>query len=47
MTSKGIEFVRKPKEQSYGTVAVFKDLYGNIWDLIQFKESHPIAKRVK
>lgn len=47
MISKGIEFVRKPKEQSYGTVAVFKDLYGNLWDLVQFKENHPIAQRVK
>lgn len=47
MISKDIEFVREPKEQSYGTVAVFKDLYGNLWDLIQFKENHPIAKRVK
>ncbi len=33
--AKGIEFVREPKEQSYGTVAVFKDLYGNLWDLVQ------------
>jgi len=33
--SKGIEFVRSPKEESYGTAAVFKDLYGNFWDLIQ------------
>jgi catechol 2,3-dioxygenase-like lactoylglutathione lyase family enzyme len=32
---KGIVFVRAPKEESYGTVAVFKDLYGNLWDLIQ------------
>ncbi|WP_026882648.1 VOC family protein [Clostridium akagii] len=47
MISKGIEFVREPKEESYGTVAVFKDLYGNLWDLVQFKESHPIANRVK
>ena len=47
MLSKDIEFVREPKDQSYGTVAVFKDLYGNLWDLIQFKENHPIAKRVK
>lgn len=36
-SSKGIEFVRAPKEESYGTVAVFKDLYGNLWDLIQRK----------
>lgn len=33
--AKGVEFVRPPKEESYGTVAVFKDLCGNLWDLIQ------------
>jgi catechol 2,3-dioxygenase-like lactoylglutathione lyase family enzyme len=33
--AKGVDFVRAPKEESYGTVAVFKDLYGNLWDLIQ------------
>src|SRR5687767_10556652 len=32
---KGVEFVREPHEEPYGTVAVFKDLYGNLWDLIQ------------
>jgi len=47
MVSKGIEFVREPKEESYGTVAVFKDLYGNQWDLIQLSEEHPISKRIK
>jgi catechol 2,3-dioxygenase-like lactoylglutathione lyase family enzyme len=31
----GVEFVRPPQEQPYGTVAVFKDLYGNLWDLLQ------------
>lgn len=31
----GVEFVRDPKEEPYGTVAVFKDLYGNLWDLVQ------------
>jgi catechol 2,3-dioxygenase-like lactoylglutathione lyase family enzyme len=31
----GVEFVRPPKEEPYGTVAVFKDLYGNLWDLVQ------------
>jgi len=36
--SRGVEFVRPPKEESYGTVAVFKDLYGNMWDLVQSKE---------
>ncbi len=35
MKSKGIEFVRQPVEEEYGTVAVFKDLYGNLWDIIQ------------
>jgi catechol 2,3-dioxygenase-like lactoylglutathione lyase family enzyme len=31
----GIEFVRPPRKEPYGTVAVFKDLYGNLWDLVQ------------
>lgn len=35
--SKGVVFVREPKEKSYGTVAVFADLYGNLWDLLQPK----------
>jgi catechol 2,3-dioxygenase-like lactoylglutathione lyase family enzyme len=35
--SKGIEFVREPAEEPYGTVAVMKDLYGNLWDLIEYK----------
>lgn len=30
----GVEFVRPPRHEDYGTVAVFKDLYGNLWDLI-------------
>jgi catechol 2,3-dioxygenase-like lactoylglutathione lyase family enzyme len=42
-----IEFVRPPKEQDYGTVAVFKDLYGNLWDLVQFKENHPMYRRTR
>ncbi len=33
--AKGVVFVRDPKEESYGMVAVFKDLYGNLWDLLQ------------
>jgi catechol 2,3-dioxygenase-like lactoylglutathione lyase family enzyme len=37
MKSRGIEFTRPPNEAPYGTVAAFKDLYGNLWDLIQFK----------
>jgi len=35
--AKGVVFVRQPKEESYGTVAVFKDLYSNLWDLLQLK----------
>jgi len=35
MTEQGIEFIRTPTVEPYGTVAVFKDLYGNLWDLIQ------------
>ncbi|NTU62650.1 MAG: VOC family protein [Chloroflexi bacterium] len=40
MLEAGIHFVREPKRADYGTVAVFEDLYGNLWDLIQpnFKE---------
>ena len=33
--AKGVKFVREPKKESYGTVAVFQDLYGNLWDLVQ------------
>ena len=33
----GIRFIREPKDEAYGTVAVFEDLYGNRWDLIQLK----------
>lgn len=35
MVKEGIEFVKAPKVEPYGTVAVFKDLYGNLWDLIE------------
>jgi catechol 2,3-dioxygenase-like lactoylglutathione lyase family enzyme len=45
MVSKGIHFVRPPKEEDYGTVAVFEDLYGNLWDLLQLSPEHPISKR--
>lgn len=37
MVSAGIHFVREPKNAAYGTVAVFEDLYGNLWDLVQSK----------
>ena len=45
MVSKGIRFVRKPKRESYGLVAVFEDLYGNLWDLLQLNREHPLTKR--
>jgi catechol 2,3-dioxygenase-like lactoylglutathione lyase family enzyme len=35
MKASGIKFAREPKQAPYGTVAVFEDLYGNLWDLIQ------------
>jgi len=43
MLSQGINFVREPKQESYGTVAVFEDLYGNLWDLLELNDGHPIA----
>ena len=45
MVSRGITFVREPKKESYGMVAVFEDLYGNLWDLLQLNDDHPISKR--
>ena len=35
--SRGVKFVRPPAEEPFGTVAVFEDLYGNLWDLIELK----------
>lgn len=37
---RGVVFVREPKEESYATVAVFEDVYGNLWDLLQPKTRH-------
>ncbi len=36
---RGVVFVREPKTQEYGTVAVFRDLYGNLWDLVEFSRT--------
>lgn len=36
MLEKGINFIREPSQEEYGTVAVFEDLYGNLWDLIEY-----------
>jgi catechol 2,3-dioxygenase-like lactoylglutathione lyase family enzyme len=35
--SKGVTFTREPSEEEYGTAAVFKDLYGNLWDLVELR----------
>lgn len=45
MVSNDIKFIRLPQEQDYGTVAVFEDLYGNLWDLLQLKDDHPMTIR--
>lgn len=37
MTARGVNFLETPREEPYGTVAVFEDLYGNKWDLTQLK----------
>ncbi len=39
MTAAGVRFTRPPKEAPYGVVAVFEDLYGNLWDLVQFRSA--------
>jgi len=36
----GIKFVREPKVEDYGTVAVFEDLYGTLWDLVEPKDAN-------
>ncbi|MBY6151943.1 VOC family protein [Vannielia litorea] len=38
LKAKGVHFERDPKEAPYGTVAVFRDLYGTLWDLVQFTD---------
>ncbi|WP_379654903.1 VOC family protein [Pseudoxanthomonas sp. UC19_8] len=37
MTAAGVEFLERPREEAYATVAVFRDLYGNTWDLLEPK----------
>lgn len=43
LKSRNVTFVREPKEEPYGTVAVFEDLYGNKWDLLQLKNRAEIS----
>ena len=45
MLAQGIHFVREPKQADYGLVAVFEDLYGNLWDLLQLNADHPLSQR--
>jgi catechol 2,3-dioxygenase-like lactoylglutathione lyase family enzyme len=45
MVSAGIKFVREPKKEPYGMVAVFEDLYGNLWDLLELNDDHPVSRR--
>ena len=44
LVARGVVFVREPKTESYGTVAVFKDLYENLWDLLELTSSPVGAK---
>lgn len=41
MKERGVTFVEEPREEPYGTVVVFEDLYGNRWDLVQFRHPGP------
>ena len=45
MLAQGIKFVRAPKHESYGIVAVFEDLYGNLWDLLELNDGYPSSER--
>ena len=46
MKAQGVKFVREPKQADYGVVAVFQDLYGNQWDLLQLNPEHGLVKRM-
>ena len=41
LREKGVKFCREPHEENYGIVAVFEDLYGNRWDLLQLNTGQP------
>lgn len=43
MKARGVRFTEGPREEGYGTVAVFLDLYGNKWDLVQYRPAEPTA----
>ena len=42
---RGIRFVREPEENDYGIVAVFEDLYGNLWDLLEHNAGHRFSRK--
>ena len=42
--SMGVHFVRDPEQRDYGTVAVFEDLYGNLWDLLEHNKGHRFSQ---
>jgi catechol 2,3-dioxygenase-like lactoylglutathione lyase family enzyme len=44
MRSNGVQFIEQPRQEAYGLVAVFQDLYGNKWDLIQSNKPLPDKK---
>ena len=41
MRARGVRFIEEPRDEPYGTVVVFEDLYGNRWDLVQYHVPHP------
>ena len=43
LRAKGVVFREAPREEAYGTVAVFEDLYGNAWDLLQRRDPGPVV----
>ncbi len=45
LQERGVRFVREPRQAEYGIVAVFEDLYGNRWDLVELMLGHPLADR--
>ena len=45
MLARGVKFIREPVDQPYGTVAVFEDLYGNLWDLVEHKAGSRFSQK--
>jgi len=45
MRTRGVKFIREPVDQPYGTVAVFEDLYGNLWDLVEHKAGSRFSQK--